>query len=184
MKRVREPPVIIEGLQLEEDFVTTQEEEELLKHIDASEWNTKLNRMTQHYGFEYVYASTTSTATTPIPEWCNMIIDRLLEKKLLSVRPDQMIVNEYIPGQGIGLHTDHVKLFADGIVSVSLGSDIMMGFQNTETKEMKHLSLPTRSALVLHGVARYKWRHGIKQRSSDGGVKRGRRVSMTFRKMK
>lgn len=97
-----------------------------------------------------------------------------------------MIVNEYKPGQGIAPHVDHVKFFKDGIASISLGSDVMMDFINTTTTSLKKQGvLPKRSVLAMHGVARYKWRHGIAQRAKDPIVgKRGRRVSLTFRKMK
>lgn len=41
---------------------------------------------------------------------------------------NQIIVNEYWPGEGISPHVDKLK-FADGIVSVSLGSTCAMIFR-------------------------------------------------------
>ena len=44
-------------------------------------------------------------------------------------RPNQLIVNEYTPGQGIHAHIDR-DLFEDGIVAISLLSDIQMIFDS------------------------------------------------------
>jgi len=52
----------------------------------------------------------------------------------------------------------------------------------------KHLVLPRRSLLIMTGEARYRWRHAILHRKTDkiDGelVKRQRRVSLTFRRVK
>jgi len=174
---------IIPGLELVRDFVTVEEERALLTCVDASEWDTALKRRTQHYGHRYSYESGSAAARAPpIPEWCAPYLDRLGERGLLRLRPDQMIVNEYVPGQGISAHVDNTVHFADGVASVSLGSDTVMDFTLGDTK--REVLLPRRSVVVMHGEARYRWRHGIAARKSDHGVKRGRRVSLTFRKMK
>ena len=41
-------------------------------------------------------------------------------------KPDQMTVNEYKPGHGIPPHIDTHSAFEDGIVSVSLGSQVFV----------------------------------------------------------
>lgn len=45
------------------------------------------------------------------------------------------------------------------------------------------IPLEPNSLLVLQGEARYKWKHGIAPRKSDNGVRRGRLISLTFRKV-
>lgn len=174
----------VKGLILVDDFVTEAEETQLLEHINQESWNTSLSRRTQHYGYIYDYTSkNASEKTTPIPEWALFVVDRLMEQGLLQERPDQLIVNEYKPGQGIAAHTDSVSSFRDGIVSLSLGSDILMDFVKGSTVK-KEGHLKRRSVICMHDEARYKWRHGITQRKSDNNIPRGTRVSMTFRKMK
>ena len=177
----------VPGLQLHADFITQDEERELLAAIDASEWDTSLKRRTQHYGYVYDYTMKGLDETEevlPIPEWCGFVIQRLLERGVLVAPPDQLIINEYEPGQGIYPHVDSVSSFEDGIVSVSLGSDIVMDFLHPPTNAKKDGTLLRRSALSMHGIARYQWRHGIAARKSDHGVPRARRVSLTFRKIK
>lgn len=174
----------VKGLTYIENFITKKEEFELLSHIDDSEWSYALSRRTQHYGYIYDYKSKDAAqVTNPIPEWCHFLIDRLLEKGVISIKPDQLIINEYKPGQGIYPHVDNTNEFEDGIVSVSLSSGIMMDFIKPPSHK-KELWLERRSVLALHQDARYVWRHGITARKKDKNVKRGRRVSLTFRKMK
>lgn len=177
----------VSGLSLTKEFITLDEEQELINQLDKESWNTSLSRRTQHYGYEYNYNDKDAKKSAPpIPEYCTYLIDRMLEQNILKERPDQMIVNEYIPGQGIAPHVDNVKYFADGIASVSLGSDVMMDFIHTTTASLKKQGvLNRRSVLSLYGVARYKWKHGIAQRKYDPVCgKRTRRISLTFRKMK
>lgn len=175
----------IEGLQLIKNFITAEEEETILRHINGSTWNTSLKRRTQHYGYEYSYTDKNAAQeATPIPEWCVFVIDRLMEQKVLETRPDQLIVNEYTPGQGIYPHVDRVDAFEDGIVSISLGAVVEMDFIPQQEGKHKSIPLPRKSALVLKGDARYKWRHGIAARRMDHGRMRGTRISLTFRKVK
>jgi alkylated DNA repair dioxygenase AlkB len=177
----------IQGLRLTTDFITPHEEAELLRCVDmAGEWNTTLKRRTQHYGYEYDYRSggTQVRLASQIPGWCEFVITRLLESGMMTQRPDQMIVNEYEPGQGIAGHIDHTQLFGGEIVSVSLGSTVVMDFTRHANERMG-VVLPARSAILLTGESRYVWRHGIAARKTDKGIgPRGRRVSLTFRVMR
>jgi alkylated DNA repair dioxygenase AlkB len=174
----------IQGLAVWHDFISVEEEQTLLEQIDTQPWDTSLSRRTQHYGYKYNYGNKEATERAdPFPAWVEPIVDRLLERGVLPFgRPDQLIVNEYQPGQGIYPHVDHVQYFCDGIASLSLGSQVVMDFVRTDAKH--ECTLLPRSVLTLHGAARYDWRHGIAARKSDHGIKRGRRVSLTFRKMK
>lgn len=176
----------IRGLYYSDNFLSKKEETELLLTIDKQEWNTKLTRRTQHYGYIYDYTSKGATEeTTPIPDWCEFIIERLMKMNILTTRPDQLIINEYLPGQGIYPHVDNIESFEDGIVSISLASSIIMDLIHCKNpSNQKEILLQRRSVVCFHEEARYKWRHGIKSRKVDRGLQRGRRVSLTFRKMK
>ena len=101
---------------------------------------------------------------------------------------DQVIVNEYEPGQGISNHIDCEPCFQGTIVSLSLGSGCFMDFTNKFDKTKKiPVWLAPRSIVILKDEARYEWLHGIAARKSDklNGYKhdRRRRVSLTFRKV-
>lgn len=111
---------------------------------------------------------------------------------------DQMTVNEYSPGAGIANHIDVHSLFEDGFLILSLGSAYVMDFKKQGRRREKEedeeggahcsLLLPRRSLLVLQGEARYGWSHGLASRKTDkiNGklVTRGRRVSLSFRRVR
>lgn len=52
------------------------------------------------------------------------------EDKSQPIEFNQLIINEYLPGQGINPHVDNPTLFSSPIVSVSLGSECVMEFDN------------------------------------------------------
>jgi len=171
----------IPGLCYTKNFITREEEASLVKDIDSLPWNLSLARRTQHYGKTYDYsARDTKADAPPIPPQFDFLLDRLVEQEILKTRPNQLIINEYVPGQGIGMHIDNVFQFQDGIVSISLHSNIAMMFTK-EGAPKKELLLERRSLLSLHADARYLWKHGIAARKKDNGCLRGRRISLTFR---
>lgn len=180
------------GLRFIKDFITEEEEKQLIKSIDESKWSTTLNRRTQQYGYEYNYSSTKSRPlkTRIIPEIIQKIV---LAKMRTSVKPragkwgddepNQCIINEYLPGQGIAPHTDHTKFFGDTICSLSLLSGCTMKF--TLGKETRSVYLPPRSLVILEDDVRWKWKHEIERHRTDNVngtiISRSRRVSITFR---
>jgi alkylated DNA repair dioxygenase AlkB len=169
------------------DFLTKSEEYELLRAIDAAQWNQDLKRRVQHYGFRYDYKARAVSAQDrlgALPDWALDIAHRLVDNEYFANLPDQVIVNEYEPGQGINAHTDRTTCFGPTVASLSLGSDIVMDFTDDAGKSGS-LMLPRRSMLILRGSSRASWRHGIAQRRRDTinemTFARGRRVSLTFR---
>ena len=123
---------------------------------------------------------------------------------------NQLTVNEYVPGQGIGSHIDTETAFDDGILIITLNGGIVMEFrkvidddasaktndgclcknssnkiQRNKIQERKLVYLPPRSLMLLSGDARYKWEHMIVSRMTDtvdGTVlPRKMRVSLTLR---
>lgn len=117
------------------------------------------------------------------------IIERIRRQKFQnnSLYPliNQMTVNEYRRGEGIGSHIDTPSAFGDGLMSLSLNSGIVMEFRNTDERIKKLVYLPARSLLLLSGPARYEWEHHIVTRTTDthnGEIKpRGLRISLTLR---
>ena len=94
---------------------------------------------------------------------------------------EQLIVNEYEPGQGIGRHVDSHD-FGNTIVSLSLGSQCHMIFRDRAgDRGVLEIPLKARSLLIMKDEARLKWTHEIPSRKSDKGVPRRTRVSLTFR---
>src|SRR5438445_662516 len=75
--------------------------------------------------------------------------------------PDQVIVNEYEPGQGITPHIDCEPCFGDTVASLTLGSGCVMDFTEVKGPGKASVWLERRSLVVLRDEARYEWRHSI-----------------------
>lgn len=188
MDKKAEPEIDISGLIYVPDFISAREQDFLLSQIDQQSWLTDLKRRVQHYGYKYDYKARTISNDAylgPLPDWLASLSKKLHDNSIFLSASDQVIVNEYLPGQGISAHIDCVPCFADTIASLSLGSSCIMEFSNPKTGEKKSIVLEERSLIVLSGPARYEWQHAIPSRKSDiiNDIKteRTRRVSLTFR---
>lgn len=181
---------MINGLKYIPSFIDKENETELLYLIDLKPWLTDLKRRTQHYGYKYDYTSKkidSSMSIGRMPWWLKAYTLRLMHEGIFEVEPDQVIINEYLPGQGIGRHVDCVSCFDKTIASISLESNCMMDFKHLKSPKSGSMMLESGSLLVLSDEARYDWMHSIAAKKEDvlnGEVfPRGRRVSLTFRKV-
>ncbi|KAL4245729.1 Alpha-ketoglutarate-dependent dioxygenase AlkB-like superfamily protein [Abortiporus biennis] len=123
-----------------------------------------------------------------------------------SSKARQVIINTYLPGEGITPHVDLLDRYDDGIFGLSLGSGCVMRFRpateaiakagysattatEDETGEECGVYLPPGSVYVMTGDARYKWTHGIEEvyedyvehREGDEELSEGSWVSRSFR---
>lgn len=179
---------VVQGLAYAVDFISESEEADLLVAIDAGHWSNELERKVQHYGYKYDYRSRRideSMRVGAMPEQIQAMAERLCAKGIFRSAPDQCIVNEYLPGQGIAPHIDCEPCFAETIASLSLGSQAVMDFTHSVNGDRHPVWLERRSIVVIKGSARYEWKHGIARRRKDAigefVVPRSRRVSLTFR---
>ncbi len=176
--------IIIPGLKYIEEYITVEQEDKLIKLIDSNPWITDLKRRVQHYGYKYDYKSRSieqSYYLGLLPKWLQIVADEFYKKNIFNELPNQVIVNEYMSGQGIASHIDCIPCFSDTICSLSLGGSCIMELTNDKTKHA--ILLKPRSLLVFKNEARYKWQHGIAARKSDNKIIRNRRISLTFRKV-
>lgn len=178
----------IRGLTYLPEFLSAEAQEGLLQAIDQQPWLADLKRRVQHYGYKYDYrakAVDRSMHLGPVPPWADDIGSLLVEGGLMPQRPDQVIVNDYEPGQGISSHVDCEPCFGGVIASLTLGGSCVMNFTERATGRVIPIFLEPRSLVVLKEDARYLWLHGIPARKSDTYLgqtyPRTRRVSLTFR---
>ena len=181
----------IPGLSYVADYITEKEQAWLLAKVDNGLWLDDLKRRVQHYGFKYDYRKRKvdmSMHVGQLPDWLERLSQKLHQDGYMPEIADQVIVNEYLPGQGISAHIDCEPCFKDTIVSMSLASSCVMYFTNKLDHSLKiPVLLEPRSIVVLTGQARYEWLHSITARRYDewesNRLERGRRVSLTFRKV-
>lgn len=178
----------IPGLHYLAEFVDETREQELIGVIDQQPWITELKRRVQHYGYKYDYKGRKVTSDMylgALPDWLAALCSELCKGGRMPKLPDQVIVNEYVPGQGIAAHVDCVPCFDDTIASLTLGSSCVMEFSHVKTRLKAPLFLERRSLIVMQGEARYEWRHAIPPRLTDKHEgkthARHRRLSLTFR---
>ncbi len=180
----------ISGLKYIPNYIDVSTEKKLIEKIDSQTWITDLKRRVQHYGYKYDYRARRidlSMKIGELPIWAKDIAIRLKDDGYFNEIPDQVIVNEYMPGQGITAHIDCKPCFDDIIISLSLASEATMVFTNENIGEKVPIILRKRSLVILRGDSRYTWKHAIPARKSDkiDGkiVKRQRRISLTFRRV-
>jgi alkylated DNA repair dioxygenase AlkB len=174
----------IQGLVYLPRLLSLEEQVRVLEEIDNEPWQNDLRRRVQHYGYKYDYKARVvdhSMYVGPLPQFAVEVARQLVSRGLITEFPDQLIVNEYQPGQGISAHVDCEPCFKNTIITVSLGSTCELDFVSLESSEVRSTMLEPGSALVLSDAGRYRWMHRIKARKSDHGVPRGRRVSLTYR---
>lgn len=180
-----------DGLTYLENYISEDKADRLVQEIDAALWRTDLKRRVQHYGYRYDYKARRARREDylgRLPKLFQCLSERLTAEGFFQTVPDQVIVNEYQPGQGISAHIDCQPCFGETIASVSLLSACVMRFASQTYSQQMELHLQPTSLLVLKGDARHMWTHAIPSRKTDvfEGQKciRSRRISLTFRTMK
>eukprot|EP00978_Attheya_sp_CCMP212_P021556 scaffold63082_cov54-Attheya_sp.AAC.1 len=188
----------IPGLFLYEDFITTEEEEQILAALDKTSetapydlpWKfAKFNG--DHFGKRWgVHCNLrdrrVNAAENPLPPF---ITDLLLPKLLRVSSTKRSVPNEgnaidYRRKQGHYLtnHVDDRQLSREPIANMSLVGDCYMTFRNEKQKtssapESHRVLLKRRTLQVLTGRARYDYSHGI----LNCDFLSDRRVSVTMR---
>lgn len=179
----------VPGLFLYPDFIDEAREQELLNEIDNQTWIVDYLRRLQYYGYRNELEKPYDLILFPIamPPEIYHLSQEIVEQKILMLQPDQVIINEYVPGEGIKPHKDRAY-YENQICGVNLGSGCIMRFIKGMNDEVIDIEIPRRSLYVMQDDARKKWKHAIPPRKKDnieGMVKhRERRVSITYRKVK
>jgi alkylated DNA repair dioxygenase AlkB len=165
------PPVLPAGLTYRDEFVSHDEERELLGHIrelplrEARYQQYTARRRTVNYGFSYDFTHQRKDPAPPIPEFLAPL--RARAAQWAGIAPEdfvQALVAEYSPGTPLGWHRD-VPDF-ELIVGISLGGVARIRFRPypwkpERRKEVFALELQPRSAYILRDAARWGWQHSI-----------------------
>jgi alkylated DNA repair dioxygenase AlkB len=179
---VQEAP---EGLIYREDFISDDEEQQLLSVLSSIELREvvmrgqRARRTVRHFGLDYEYDSGDLVPADPLPDSMLWLRDRcaaLMERD--SADLVQILVSRYPAGAGIGWHRD-APMFGSRITGVSLLAPCRMRFQRTVqgVRSVAAIELAPRSAYVLTGKARWSWQHSIP-------ATKALRYSVTFRTLR
>ncbi|MDQ3290301.1 MAG: alpha-ketoglutarate-dependent dioxygenase AlkB, partial [Bacteroidota bacterium] len=150
----------VPGLLLYPDFISEAMEEELIQEIDHQTWVVDYDRRLQYYGYrnELEKPYNLIPFPVPMPPLIHQLSEKLVEQKIVSIQPDQVIINEYSPGEGLRPHKDR-NYFENQICGVNLSSGCIMRFIKIAGKDVVDVEVPRRSIYVMQDDARYKWNH-------------------------
>ncbi len=177
------------GLYLYPNFINEMQEQQLLSEIDSQPWIVDYLRRLQYYGYRNELEKPYQLIPFPVsmPPLIRQLSQEIAERHIIDLQPDQVIINEYVPGEGLKPHKDRAY-YENQICGVNLGSSCVMRFIKGKNQEIFDIEVPRRSLYVMQDDARKKWKHGIPPRKKDkvdGELHhRDRRVSITYRKVK
>ncbi|XP_012219453.2 alpha-ketoglutarate-dependent dioxygenase alkB homolog 6 [Linepithema humile] len=192
------------------NFITEEEEKQVMKYINNApqpKWMQLSNRRTQIWGGIMLPKG---MIADEIPSWLQKYIDKVTALNVFEsgVVPNHVLINEYLPGQGIMAHTDG-SLFYPVVMTISCGSHTLLDFykrlDTTEQQQPKlefSLLLERRSLLILQKDLYHNYLHSIAERDTDDisgtsiknlhmcmekfteeqTIKRGTRLSLTIRR--
>jgi alkylated DNA repair dioxygenase AlkB len=171
------------GFSYRDEFLSTQEENELLSNISTLEFETfeyrgfQAKRRVLAYGLSYDFNANILSAAPAIPEFLLPVRARAAEAA--EVAPEELeeaLLTEYSPGAPINWHRD-LPMF-EKVIGISLLSSCTMKLKSFK-KDAKAVSitLQPRSLYIMQGTARWQYQHSIP------AVKE-LRYSITFRTLK
>jgi alkylated DNA repair dioxygenase AlkB len=163
--------VLPEGLVYRPEFVTADEETELLRAIaelpleEATYKSYTAKRRVASFGSSYDFDRNELEPAPPFPEFLYPLREKVA--RWLAIPPGDFVhglVSEYRPGTALGWHRD-VHQFGV-VVGVSLASSCRIRFrpyppQPGRGKDIFALELQPRSAYALQGNIRWRWQHSI-----------------------
>lgn len=178
------PPQLPEGFRYVRDFLTADEEVELvhgigqlpLKPFEFQGFTG--NRRVISFGWRYDFNGGGLQRTTDIPEFLMRSRDQVAHAFAIPGSSlQQVLVTEYSPGAAIGWHKDRT-VFGD-VIGISLLSACRFRFRRkaSERWERQSLTVEPRSSYLLHGPSRTEWEHSIPEVEQL-------RYSITFRTLR
>ena len=156
------------GFTYRDDLITPAEELALLKQLEnlpfkPFEFHGYLGkRRVVSFGWRYDYAARSLQEGDPTPDFLLPLRAQAAAFAGVSATSlQQILINEYGPGAGIGWHRDK-PMFGD-VIAVSLSAPTVLRFRRKRGDGWERASchlLPC-SAYVLRGEARWEWQHSI-----------------------
>jgi alkylated DNA repair dioxygenase AlkB len=157
-----------DGFEYREDFVSPEEEAELVSHIAQLElrefeFHGYLGkRRVTSFGPRYDFNDMAVREAAEMPEFLLPLRNRAAG--FVGLAPAELahaLVTEYASAAAIGWHRDR-PVFGD-VVGVSLGASCRFRFRRKRGTSWERASLimMPRSAYLLRGPARHEWQHSI-----------------------
>lgn len=137
------------------------------------------SRKVAHFGYYYAYDRSGLKPAKKIPNLLRKIANKdklnviTMNDHFLESDFNQVIINQYHPGQQISPHIDHTKLFGPTIFCITIGQPVPIKFQ--KGNDVITIEPCEGSAYIMTGDARYAYKHSLKNNGDDT------RYSITYR---
>nr|XP_040227987.2 alpha-ketoglutarate-dependent dioxygenase alkB homolog 6 [Anopheles coluzzii] len=163
------------------DFITKEEECAIMQAVDKTprpRWTQLSNRRLINYGG---VPHPKGMIAEDIPVWLHHYVERINQLNVYAegIKANHVLVNEYLPGQGIMPHLDG-PLFFPTITTISCGSHTVLEYyEQTEDasgqsgsgslvrQHKTSILLEPRSLLVVKDDMYHKYLHSIAEREED-----------------
>lgn len=151
------------------NFITSEEEAHILKNVYSvpkPKWTCLSKRRLQDYGG---VPHEKGMIPESIPNWLTKYVEKVAQLNVFdNHKPNQVLVNEYLPGQGIMPHSDG-PLFFPTIATISCGSHTILNFlENSEARtKICQLLLEKCSLVVIKDDMYSKYLHSIQDIDVD-----------------
>lgn len=151
------------------NFINKDHENTILHHVYSApkpKWTCLSNRRVQDYGG---VPHKNGMIVEKIPYWLEEYMEKIDQIGLFEGhKTNHVLVNEYLPGQGIMAHSDG-PLFYPTITTISCGSHTVLEFvKNNESREkVCDLLLQQRSLVIIKDDMYSEYLHSISERLED-----------------
>jgi alkylated DNA repair dioxygenase AlkB len=172
----------VPGLDLHGDFVTERQEADIVmralvpargavRPARSSPIGSERARV-ERYGMT-VY--TTGNVSSEIPVYLRELCQRIHADGITKELPNSVSINEYKKGQGLVSHVDNPD-GGDEICILGLAGDAQMKMECIDHDAHHHVefTFPRRGLLVMTGMARWFYTHGVLPLAQN-------RISLVFR---
>lgn len=168
----------ISSISYGKDVIGEECEQRLLHCIQSmgthqKAWRQLKARRLQCWG-EFPQSSTgkaEDNLSQPMPAWLELLIDSLVQQGVFgeSTRPNNVLINQYNPDEGILHHTDG-PAYHDRVAIISLGSDTILSFRKKLASDQIGIEfggdvcsvvMKRRSMLMFENDAYNHYMHGI-----------------------
>lgn len=150
----------IESIHYVPDWISSSEEEFLLKSIHSSKtgWKCVSGRKLRAFGGTVFPAG---LCKAPMPQWAKEVADKVSSfSRIFGGNANHILVNSYLPGQGIHPHEDG-PLYYPAVAILSLGSTATLRFWLKNQDTMAESSLGFSKETGLSGTKNtYGREHG------------------------
>jgi alkylated DNA repair dioxygenase AlkB len=157
-----------EGFAYREDVIPAGDEQALIERFQGLpfkpfEFHGFLgNRRVVSFGWRYDFSGATLRPSDDIPPFLLPLRERAAAfAGIAAAGLQQILINEYAPGAGIGWHRD--KSMFEDVVAISLGSTCSLRLRRRQGSgwERDAQEVHPRSAYLLRGPVRREWEHSV-----------------------